>query len=187
VTVYAAALNFRDSLEALGDLNAEPYKGPPKAPVLYIKTPNTLSVSGAPIRVPAGVSQLKMGGTLGWVVGRGWVVANDVSIPHSSYFRPAIKERCRDGFLVLSPIFFRSADSDADIRITVNDKTTVASTRDLIRPVKKLIEEISEFLTFELGDILLVGEPPNAPLAGVGDRVCVEIDGESIESVLEPE
>ena len=114
-------------------------------------------------------------------------MANDVSIPHSSYFRPAIKERCRDGFLVLSPIFFRSADSDADIRITVNDKTTVASTRDLIRPVKKLIEEISEFLTFELGDILLVGEPPNAPLAGVGDRVCVEIDGESIESVLEPE
>lgn len=187
MTVYAAALNFRGSLEALGDLNAEPYKGPPKAPVLYIKPPNTLSVSGAPIRVPKGVSKLKMGGTLGWVVGKGWVVANDISIPHSSYFRPAIKERCRDGFLVLSPIFFRGADVDADIRITVNEKTTVASTRDLIRPVTKLIEEISEFLTLGLGDILLSGEPPNAPLAGVGDRVWVQIDDVAIENVLEPE
>jgi 5-oxopent-3-ene-1,2,5-tricarboxylate decarboxylase/2-hydroxyhepta-2,4-diene-1,7-dioate isomerase len=187
VTVYAAALNFRGSLEALGDLNAEPYKGPPKAPVLYIKTPNTLSVSGAPIRVPAGVSHLKMGGTVGLVMGKGWVVANDVSIPHSSYFRPAIKERCRDGFLVLSPIFFRPADRDAEIRISVNDQTTRASTKDLIRPVTRLIEDITEFMSLNIGDILLVGEPPNAPLAQAGDRVRVEIDGVALENVLEPE
>jgi len=34
-----------------------------------------------------------------------------------------------------------------------------------------------EFLTLSAGDVLLVGELPDAPLARAGDRVRVEIEG----------
>ncbi|MFS2015344.1 hypothetical protein ACEN88_02070 [Massilia sp. CT11-108] len=36
-TVYGVVLNDSASARALGDLDAAPYKGAPRAPVLYIK------------------------------------------------------------------------------------------------------------------------------------------------------
>jgi 5-oxopent-3-ene-1,2,5-tricarboxylate decarboxylase/2-hydroxyhepta-2,4-diene-1,7-dioate isomerase len=206
-TVYAAALNFRGALEALGDKTSQdPYKAPPQAPVLYIKPPNTWSTPGAKIVVPGGTAQLKMGGTLGIVIGRaasrvsesealdyvsGWVVVNDVSIPHESYFRPAIKQRCRDGFCPMGAIAHREAldPSRAHIQIFVNGELKAeANTTDLIRPVPKLIADVTEFMTLRTGDVLLIGEPDNAPLAALGDQVRVEIQGiGSIENTLEAE
>jgi 5-oxopent-3-ene-1,2,5-tricarboxylate decarboxylase/2-hydroxyhepta-2,4-diene-1,7-dioate isomerase len=47
----------------------------------------------------------------------------------------------------------------------------------LVRPINQLIADINEFLTLQPGDILLIGEPPDSPLATVGDRVRVEMDG----------
>jgi 5-oxopent-3-ene-1,2,5-tricarboxylate decarboxylase/2-hydroxyhepta-2,4-diene-1,7-dioate isomerase len=205
--VYAAALNFRGDLAALGSkLSADPYKAPPQAPVLYIKPPNTWSSNGARIPVPHGVAHLKMGGTLGIIFGRaasrvleaealsyvgGWVVVNDVSVPHQSYFRPAIKERCRDGFCPMGAAApFQSVDADQfQIRILVNGNLRAsANAADLVRPIPRLIADVSEFMTLRTGDVLLLGEPDNAPLAGPGDRVRVEIAGVGgIENTLEAE
>jgi 5-oxopent-3-ene-1,2,5-tricarboxylate decarboxylase/2-hydroxyhepta-2,4-diene-1,7-dioate isomerase len=205
--IYAAALNFRGDLAALGSqLSADPYKAPPQAPILYIKPPNTWSSNGARIPLPAGVPHLKMGGTLGIVFGRaasrvreadalnyvgGWVVVNDVSIPHQSYFRPAIKERCRDGFCPMGVMSaFESLDpAQVQIRILVNGQLgATAHAADLVRPVPRLIADVSEFMTLRTGDILLIGEPDNSPLAGPGDRVRVEIAGlGGIENTLEAE
>jgi 5-oxopent-3-ene-1,2,5-tricarboxylate decarboxylase/2-hydroxyhepta-2,4-diene-1,7-dioate isomerase len=202
--VYAAALNFRGALEALGSqLFQNPYKVPPVAPILYIKPPNTWSATGAKICVPSGTAQLKMGGTLGIVIGRaasrvhesealdyvgGWVVVNDVSIPHESIYRPAIKQQCRDGFCPIGSIVPRGSLDSAHARIwiSVNDqlRATVAAS-DLIRPVPRLIADVTEFMTLRTGDTLLIGEPDNAPLAGPGDCVRVEIPGVgSIENTL---
>jgi 5-oxopent-3-ene-1,2,5-tricarboxylate decarboxylase/2-hydroxyhepta-2,4-diene-1,7-dioate isomerase len=51
-----------------------------------------------------------------------------------------------------------------------------------------LIADISEFLTLQPGDILLIGEPHDAPLARAGDRVRVEIDGlPAVENEVVPE
>lgn len=174
--------------------------------MLYIKTPNTWSREEEPIRVPAGVRRLKIGGTLGIVIGRaackvrepdaleyvsGWLVANDVSVPHESYFRPAIQQRCRDGFLPMSAVVPVSAldPADAEIRIFVNGELMASATStDLIRPVPKLIADVTEFLTLRSGDILLVGEPHQAPLAIAGDYVRVEIPGVGrIDNRLEDE
>lgn len=193
--VYGAALNFRGTLEKLGPaLYRDPYKNPPKAPVLYMKTANTWIANGAPIPCPAGVEKLRMGGTLAVVIGktatrveernaleyvRGYTVANDVSIPHESYYRPAIKQQCRDGFCPMGPeVRNLPSPEDTEIRIFVNGELAcVNSTRNLVRGVARLIADITEFLTLREGDVLLAGEPDNAPLAGVGDRVRVEIDG----------
>jgi 5-oxopent-3-ene-1,2,5-tricarboxylate decarboxylase / 2-hydroxyhepta-2,4-diene-1,7-dioate isomerase len=178
--VYGVALNFRAELNRLsGQL--------PVAPVLYLRPRNTWNSSGAAIRIPAGENELKMAGTIGVVIGSGYVAINDVSISHESYYRPAIRERCRDGFCVIGA---EATDRmPEEIRILINGQLRCrASIGDLVRPIDRLIADISEFLTLQPGDILLIGEPHDAPLARAGDRVRVEIDGlAAIENEVVPE
>jgi 5-oxopent-3-ene-1,2,5-tricarboxylate decarboxylase/2-hydroxyhepta-2,4-diene-1,7-dioate isomerase len=195
-TVVCAALNFRGTLYALGDsVTRDPYKKAPSAPVLYFKPSNTWIDDGAPIVCPAGIVELRMGGTLGVVIGSkacrvaegdalshvaGYVVVNDVSIPHESYYRPAIKERCRDTFHPSgSVVAAQGIDPNRlGIRILINGQLRAEnSTANLVRSVERLIADITEFMTLEGGDVLVVGEPDNAPLAKIGDRVRVEMDG----------
>ena len=132
-TVYGTLLNFRHERE-LWTVHAleAPYKAPPQAPVLYIKTANTFSCDGAAITLPDGVPEVEIGASLGLVVGNfdyfchkpsvewshsainrevfsnlsgvaGCVLLNDLSIPHASYYRPPVKFKCLDGFLGIGP------------------------------------------------------------------------------------
>ncbi|HTW67209.1 MAG TPA: fumarylacetoacetate hydrolase family protein [Bryobacteraceae bacterium] len=173
--VYGVVFNFRGERERLGGEG-------PIAPVLYLRPRNTWNVPGPPIRMPADATELKMAGTLGAVIGlvpnqiAGYVAVLDVSIPHESYFRPAIKQRCRDGFCVIGG---ETTDRvPAEIRVQINGELRCrTSVADLVRPVDRLIADIAEFLTLQPGDIVLIGEPPDAPLARAGDRVRVEIEG----------
>lgn len=123
-----------------------------------------------------------MAGTIGVLMGSapnqiaGYLAVNDVSIPHSSYYRPAIRQRCRDGFCVIGSE--TTARVPSEIRIWINNEMRCrADTADLVRPIDQLIADISEFLTLQPGDIVLIGEPHDAPLAQAGDRVRVEMDG----------
>lgn len=196
--VYGVALNFRGEIERLGEqMHRDPYRQPPVAPVLHIRPRNTWNTDGGPIRLPAGVASLKMAGTLGVVMGRtayrvpvdealefvgGYTIVNDVSVPHESYYRPAIRQRCRDGFCVISSVMTAPNEladpSQIDIEIQINGALRCsANTRDLVRSVERLIADVTEFMTLRAGDILLVGEPHDAPLASAGDHVQVEIEG----------
>jgi 5-oxopent-3-ene-1,2,5-tricarboxylate decarboxylase/2-hydroxyhepta-2,4-diene-1,7-dioate isomerase len=160
--------------------------------VLYLRPRNTWSANGAAIQLPTDTKQLKMAGTLGVVIGpvnriAGYVAVNDVSIPHASYYRPAIRQRCRDGFCVIgSEITDRRPE---EIRISINGELRCrANITDLVRPIDRLIADITEFLTLQPGDIVLAGEPHDAPLAQAGDRVRVEMDGLApIENQVVPE
>jgi 5-oxopent-3-ene-1,2,5-tricarboxylate decarboxylase / 2-hydroxyhepta-2,4-diene-1,7-dioate isomerase len=150
--------------------------------VLYLRPRNTWNSNGLLIRIPAEVKALKMAGTVGVRMGpapnqiAGYLAINDASIPHSSYYRPAIRQRCRDGFCVIGSEM--TARIPSEIRIWVNGEMQCrASTADLVRPIDRLIADISEFLTLQPGDIVLIGEPYDAPLAQTGDRVRVEMDG----------
>ena len=178
-------------------MHRDPYRQPPVAPVLYLKPRNTWIGGGGAIPLPPGVEEVRVSGTLGLVFGRdacrvaekdalaqigGYVVVNDVSIPHDSYYRPALRERCRDGFCAIgSDIAARSAIPNpnlVEIRVSVNHQQAIsASTAGLLRSVERLIADVTEFLTLGAGDILLVGELPDAPLVRAGDRVRVEIGG----------
>ena len=115
--VYGALLNHHTGLRALGDaVQQPPYKGPPRAPVLYIKPRNTLAAAGAPVFVPADTAELEVCACLGLVIGRpacrlvpeealdylaGYLIVNDITVPHSSYYRPSVRFRARDGFCPL--------------------------------------------------------------------------------------
>ena len=45
------------------------------------------------------------------------------------------------------------------------------------RGAARLLAEVTEFMTLEAGDLLLVGVPEGAPRVRAGDRVAIEIDG----------
>jgi 5-oxopent-3-ene-1,2,5-tricarboxylate decarboxylase/2-hydroxyhepta-2,4-diene-1,7-dioate isomerase len=193
--VYGVLLNFRAEWEHReSHMRSEPYRQPPVAPVLYLKPPNTWIGNGGDIPLPPDVEQVKVSGTLGVVMGRtacrvaasdaltyvaGYTIINDVSVPHDSYYRPALRERCRDGFCAISSALGSIADPNrVEIRISMNGLArAVDSTASLVRPVERLIADITEFLTLRPGDVLLVGELPDAPLARAGDRVRIEIEG----------
>jgi 5-oxopent-3-ene-1,2,5-tricarboxylate decarboxylase/2-hydroxyhepta-2,4-diene-1,7-dioate isomerase len=195
-SVIGVALNFRESITRLApSFSAPPYKKLPEAPVLYLKTPNTWIAPGDPIPCPTDVSRLKMAGTLGLVIGRtacrvpadralehigAFAVVNDVSIPHDSFYRPALRERCSDRFCSIgrpSPALFK----ELEIIVLVNNVLRCnVRTSSLVRSIPQLIQDVSEFMTLHPGDILLIGEPEMSPLCGPGDKVRVEIPGVGI-------
>ena len=196
-TVYGTLLNHHDALAALGSaVNKAPYKAAPKAPVLYIKPRNTWIDAGQPIVVPAGVPALEMGATLGLVIGRpacrvhetealdfvaGYVIVNDVSVPHDSYYRPSLRFKARDTFCPIGPVIPRDAIGSPDalgIVVAIDGETVQrASTAGLIRPAARLIAEVSDFMTLAPGDVLSVGVAAGAPRARAGQRVSISIDG----------
>jgi 5-oxopent-3-ene-1,2,5-tricarboxylate decarboxylase/2-hydroxyhepta-2,4-diene-1,7-dioate isomerase len=194
-SVIGVALNFRETLNRLApSFTAAPYQTPPIAPVLYLKTPNTWIKPGDPIPCPAGITHLRMAGTLGIVIARtasrvkpenashhiaAFTVVNDVSIPHPSFYRPALRERCSDSFCAIAPPSpLPPSQTEFEIDVLVNNVLrSSVHTSSLVRPIPQLIADISEFLTLHPGDILLIGEPDTSPLCAPDDNVRIEIPG----------
>ena len=197
-TVVGALLNHRDALAALGEqVNAAPYKAPPKAPILYLKPRNTVVGHRVPVVVPHDAPELEIGATLGIVIGRtasrvsaaqalefvaGYTVVNDISVPHASLYRPALRFKCRDGFCPVGPwVAPRALVPDPDaLAITVcidGEAVHRTSTAGLIRPVAALLAAVTEFMTLYPGDVLCVGVAAGAPRARAGQRVAITIDG----------
>src|SRR5690606_959668 len=136
--------------------------------------------------------KVEIGATLGVVIGApayrasaenatahiaGYVLAADLSLPHASYYRPAIREKCFDGSCVLGDTL--AADRVADpasleIRTLVNGREVDQfKLCDLVRSVPELLRDVSEFMTLATDDILLIGVKWQAPTASPGDQVTV--------------
>lgn len=193
-TVYGVILNHPGSLAALGEaLNQPPYQRPPQAPVLYIKPANTWADNDHTLRLPEGASQVEIGATLALVIGSpasrvnetqalshvaAYQLAIDFSLPHSSYYRPAIREKCFDGSCVLGPLQAQASLSTLVIQTRINEQD-VDSWRvdELIRSPARLLAEVSAFMTLNPGDRLLIGVKWQAPQATIGDRVVVQAAG----------
>ena len=183
-TVYGTLLNFRGELEALGTkMNEAPYKAPPKAPVLYVKPANTWSENGAAIPVPARVAEVSVGATVAMVMKSatevaGYVLMNDLSIPHDNFFRPPVKLNCLDGFLGIGErVRSRNEAGDPavfklEVRINGELKRTVRFSQ-LVRSADQLLADVSEFMTLGPGDMLMLGCDTDRPRAKVGDRIDI--------------
>jgi 5-oxopent-3-ene-1,2,5-tricarboxylate decarboxylase/2-hydroxyhepta-2,4-diene-1,7-dioate isomerase len=133
-----------------------------------------------------------MAGTLGVIIGRtacrvsaegalhyvsGLTVVNDVSIPHESFYRPTLRERCSDSFCSIGHSVGPS-HIDFEIDVLVNNVLrSHVHTSSLVRSIPRLIQDVSEFMTLRAHDMLLIGEPDSSPLCGPGDKVRVEIPG----------
>ena len=151
--------------------------------------------------LPAGIQEVEVGATLGIVIGKtavqvkeatafsyiqGYLSANDVTIPHEKILRPPIKQKCRDSFCPMSEMIVAHEiknPNDFHISIYINDELKLKnSTKNLVRPITKLLADITKYMTLNEGDVVLVGTPENLPLAQAGDKVAVEIscEGKSI-------
>ncbi|MBY8909156.1 fumarylacetoacetate hydrolase family protein [Salinicoccus roseus] len=197
-TVYGALLNFKGAYAQYeGQLNDDPYKAPPKAPILYIKPINTYIGDGEAVPMPQSEETLSAGAALAVVIGKtatrleksnaldhvaGYTIVNDISIPHESIYRPAYKEKARDGFCPIGP-WITERDSVGDpnalkISVYVNGELKAENnTSNLIRSVEGLLADVTEFMTLYEGDVLLVGVPEDMPLLKAGDTVKVEVEG----------
>lgn len=193
-TVYGVVMNDRVSVERLGAAATEaPYKGAPKAPVLYIKPANTLAGEGAVVRLPAGEARVEVAATVGIVFSApaarrtpadaletvaGYLLVADLSLPHASYYRPAIREKCFDGACPVAARVVPVADAGSLARLTLRtafDGLPVAerTLADLLRDVPQLIADVSEFMTLNSGDVLLVGVEYQSPQAAPGTTVRI--------------
>jgi 5-oxopent-3-ene-1,2,5-tricarboxylate decarboxylase / 2-hydroxyhepta-2,4-diene-1,7-dioate isomerase len=197
-TVVGVTFNFRGALESLGKaVNEPPYLAPPKAPVLYLKPANTWIGHGAAIPQPADTQTLRIGGTLGIVIGKaasrvseaqaldfigGYTLVNDVSVPHDNFYRPAIREKCRDGFCPIGPWVLEAGQikdpAALVVKTFINGELKLEKRmNDLVRSIPRLIADVSAFMTLSAGDVLLPAVAEDGPLARIGDRVAIEVPG----------
>lgn len=193
-TVYGVILNDRSECAELGNaLSAEPYGRPPVSAPLYIKPRGCLVASGGTVRLSPGES-VSIAATVGLLFARatsrvavghalagigGACLALDVFESHASYYRPAIRERCRDGFLPLGGMGrFAPALASATVETRVDGELVHSwSLTRLARPMAALIAEVADYMTFEAGDLLLVGLPGDPPAIGAGQSAEVRAEG----------
>ena len=164
--------------------------------MLFIKTPNNRNSHERQVIQPRG-ERLQAGPALGVVIGKsasrvslenalthvaGYVIVNEFSLPEDSYYRPAVKAKCRDGFCALGPELVPASQvADAGqltLELFVNGELRQEnSTANWVRNVPQLIAEISEFMTLHEGDVLITGTPEGRVDVVPGDRVEVQISG----------
>lgn len=185
-TVYGTRMNFRGELDALGaQVNEAPYQAAPQAPVLYIKPANTWTENGGTIALPAHVAEVEVGATVAMVMRsareiEGFVLMNDVSIPHDSFYRPPVKYNALDGFLGIGDrIRARNEAGDPavfklEVRVNGELKQTVRFSQ-LVRPADKLLADVGEFMTLGPGDMLMLGTDAGRPRVRAGDRVEIKM------------
>lgn len=190
-TVYGTLLNFRREWDLWSArMTQDPHKAAPKAPVLYVKTANTFCPAGQDLLLQDGVSKVDIGATLGLVIGAqaqvvGAVLMNDWTVPHTSYYRPPVKFRCRDGFLGLPQQIKPGQVQDwAALQVAVrrNDEVMqILDLREMMRGIPQLLADVGEFMTLQPGDVLMVGTDCLAdgtrPRAKAGDRVEISAPG----------
>ena len=210
-TVYGTLLNFRRECALWAPKMVEPpYLAAPRAPVLYVKTANTFVPAGAAVSV---TGEAQLGATLGLVIGgfesnealagasqaqgtinheadalarvAGCVLIDDLSLPHASYYRPAIRWRNRDGFLVCAPAVTPAHEVDLKtltIEARVNGvRVQTVDLSTLVRDAATLFADVGAFMTLQPGDVLLLGTDclPDGtrPHAKAGDHVEISAPG----------
>lgn len=195
-TVYGVILNDRPSWEAFGPAMAKPpHEAPPRAPVLFIKPRNTHVAHGTRVALPEGAPELEIGAQLGILFARpttratetcalegiaGFLPVIDLSVPHASILRPAIREKCFDGACPIGSVLLSPGEAGDPARLVLRtfiDGGLAAERRldDLLRPLPRLVAEVTAFMSLLPGDLLLAGAPLALPRAGAGARVAVEL------------
>ncbi|OYU41736.1 MAG: hypothetical protein CFE44_28070 [Burkholderiales bacterium PBB4] len=107
----------------------------------------------------------------------GYILMNDISIPHASYFRPPVKFKCLDGFLGIGSQL-ASVEEVGDPSLF---KLEVRINGALVRNATTLLADVNEFMTLREGDLLMLGidclPGGGRPLATVGDRIDISAPG----------
>lgn len=195
--IVCVGLNYHDHAKEAG-MDA------PKEPVLFFKSPSSLSGANDPILMPPGCEMLDWEVELAFVIGQrakrvmqaealefvaGYMILNDLSDRHAQLHRGGqwSKGKCYDSFAPIGPYLDLDVADPHDLTLTlsVNDELVQnGSSADFIFDVPTVIEHITEFMTLEPGDIVTTGTPAGVGLGmtpqrflSVGDQVKATISG----------
>jgi 2,4-diketo-3-deoxy-L-fuconate hydrolase len=185
---------------------AESGAAPPERPVLFLKTPNTVSGPDDAVQIPRDSVKTDWEVELAVVIGRrtayldspaqsleriaGFTICDDLS---ERTFQLEVSggqwskgKSCR-GFTPTGPYLVTPDEVDhTDLRLRswVNGEPRQdSSTADLIFGVEEIIYQLSQYLVLEPGDLVLTGTPEGVALSGrfpyleAGDVVEIEIGG----------
>lgn len=185
---------------------AESGSEPPKIPIIFLKTPNTVVGPNDTVTIPRGSDKTDWEVELGIVIGAraayldspdeadahiaGYVAANDVS---ERDFQMTVsggqwsKGKIAAGFNPTGPWLVTPDEVDTgglNLRSFVNGEPRQDSnTSDMIFDVRTIVHHLSQYVTLEPGDLILTGTPQGVALSGnypylkAGDVVEIEIDG----------
>jgi 2,4-diketo-3-deoxy-L-fuconate hydrolase len=186
---------------------AESGSAPPKAPVLFYKSPNTVIGPNDEVLVPRGSGKTDWEVELGVVIGRtarylpsrqaalecvaGYVLSNDVSERSFQLENSGgqwSKGKSCETFNPLGPYLVTDDEigdpQDLTLRSWVNDEPRQDSnTRDMIFDVAEIVYQLSQVLVLDPGDLLNTGTPQGVALSGrfpylkAGDVMELEIQG----------
>ena len=186
--IVAVGLNYRDHA-------AEMNKALPDEPLIFLKPSTAVVGPGASIVLPPGAGRVDYEAELGVVIGRtarrvpadraheyvlGFTCVNDVT--DRDLQRRDVQYTRAKGFDTFAPAGPCVAAADLDrpvgIESRVNgERRQHSSTRELIFPLRRLIEFVTGVMTLLPGDILSTGTPPGVGPLAPGDRVAVEVEG----------
>lgn len=187
---------------------AESGSAPPQAPVIFLKTPNTIAGPYDTVTIPRGSTKTDWEVELAVVIGRrasyldspeqardviaGYAVANDLSERTWQLEESGgqwSKGKCAPGFTPFGPWLVTPDEADgADpaglrLRSWVNGEPRQDSTTaDLIFGVDVLVHTLSQYLVLEPGDVLLTGTPEGVALSG---RFPYLQPGDAVETEIE--
>jgi len=195
--VYGALLNCAQQLAEMGDaVNAAPYKAPPKFPVLQVRPRNTLCKSGSNIAIPGEPGLVNVGVSLGVIIGKtacqvsedqvqgvmaGYVLVAELGLTCESHYRPAVRFLARDNFTVIGPAIAAEHLGTPDTQSVViridGSEVLNSPAGNRVRCIAALVEAVTEFMTLQPGDVLLLGACGSSARARTGQTVSVEMQG----------
>ncbi|MBD8165037.1 fumarylacetoacetate hydrolase family protein [Erwinia persicina] len=192
-TIFGVALNHQSQTAAWAKkFHQPPYNTPPQTPVWFIKPRNTWRHHGDTIGLPVGETVFS-GATLAVIMAKtarripvsaaetcieGYALANEVSLAEDDFYRPAIRAKCRDGFCPVGEVVPLRDVSALHIITEINGEVRdVWDTGGLHRHAAELIAALSEFVTLQPGDMILLGTPQQRVALQEGDSVTIKAAG----------
>ncbi|MFH2104048.1 MAG: fumarylacetoacetate hydrolase family protein [Chloroflexota bacterium] len=167
----------------------------PKVPLIFMKPPSSVIGPGDAIQLPALSQQVEHEAELVVVIGRrgrtirvdeaqqyifGYTIGNDITARDLQQTDGQwTRAKGFDTFCPVGP-WIDTAFDPADALITCKvsgQPRQLASTRDMVFSVNRLVAFISAVMTLEPGDLIFTGTPAGVSSLKPGDEVVVEIEG----------
>jgi 5-oxopent-3-ene-1,2,5-tricarboxylate decarboxylase / 2-hydroxyhepta-2,4-diene-1,7-dioate isomerase len=108
----------------------------------------------------------------------GVCLANDCSLPIASHYRPAVRQKARDGFCVFAGVVlpFESMYQERSFALFVDGQLLqrqngLLCNEHVQRSIEQMLMDITDFMTIKAGDILLLGPSFRSPVAKVGQTI----------------
>jgi 2-keto-4-pentenoate hydratase/2-oxohepta-3-ene-1,7-dioic acid hydratase in catechol pathway len=199
--ILGVGWNFREHIREMADRTSagqkvtEPPTEEVPPPILFFKPSSSLIGHGDAIIYPRDATRVEYEGELAVVIGRqtrrvrpdearravlGWTCANDVTERDlQGKDKQWWRAKGYDTFAVAGPhVETETPGPEVWIRTRVNGQLRQeGQVRDMIRDPFEIISLISQAMTLQRGDLIMLGTPPGVGELHPGDEVEVEIDG----------